>query len=90
MTTAITFDSLVSQYGVYGKNGYVAGASTDYVISGETYYFAAGYDRAGNSVRLIWEITDNETEDESEACDWDVFDVQPNYGDPAPWHPYAL
>jgi len=97
MAKEITFDGLVAEYGKYTKDGveyaiqqnpyfdYVAGSSTAYVVHGETYYFASGYDREGNSVRLIWEITNKETEDESDACDWDVFEAQPNYGDPAPW-----
>ena len=25
-----------------------------------------------------------------DACDWDEFEVQPNYGDRAPWHPGYL
>ena len=99
MAEEITFDGLVAEYGNYTKDGvkyaihqnpypdYVAGNSMAHVVSGETYYFASGYDREGNSVRLIWEITNKETEDESDACDWDVFEVQPNYGDPAPWRP---
>ena len=103
VTSSATFDSLVKAYGLYtAADGteycisqnpypdYVAGNSTDYVTNGETYYFASGYDREGNSVRLIWEITKKETEDECEACDWDVFEVQPNYGDPAPWHTDSL
>jgi hypothetical protein len=93
----VTFDTLTAKYGSYTKDGidyaitqnpyldYVAGSSTAYVVNGETYYFAQGYDREGNHVRLIWEITNTETEDESEACDWDEFTVEPRGGDFAPW-----
>ena len=94
-----TFESLTAIYGEYTKDGasyvitqnpyvdYVAGSSTAYVVNGETYYFASGFDREGNAVRLIWEITNQETEDESDACDWDDFTVQPLPGaDCAPWH----
>lgn len=98
----VTFDTLTAKYGTYTKDGvdyaitqnpypdYVAGSSTAYVVNGETYYFAQGYDREGNQVRLIWEITNTETEDESEACDWDEFTVEPRGGDFAPWHPESL
>jgi hypothetical protein len=95
----VTFESLTKQYGQYtAADGteycisqnpypdYVAGNSTPYVVQGETYYFAPGYDRAGNLVRLIWEITNNETEEESEAYDWDSFVAEDRGGDPAPWH----
>ncbi len=93
----ITFRSLAQEYGKYTKDGedyvltqnpfidYVAGHSNGYVVQGNDYYFAHGYDREGNAVRLIWDITNPETEDESEACDWDEFEVEPTGGDPAPW-----
>jgi hypothetical protein len=95
----VTFDGLVKQYGTYTKDGvdyaitqnpyisYCAGYSTPYMVNGETYYVAHGYDRDGNDVRLIWEITNPNTEDESDACDWDEFVVEPQSGDLAPWHP---
>lgn len=98
MSQEITFDRLVAAYGEYTKDGIeyaiqqnpyadtVAGLSNSYVVNGETYYFARGYDREGNPVRLIWEITNRDTEDESEACDWDVFEVEPIAAPPAPWH----
>lgn len=98
----VTFDSLLAQYGAYSKDGvdyaitqnpypdYVAGSSNGYLASGETYYFAQGYDRQGNPFRLIWEITNKETEDESEACDWGVFEAEPSVADSAPWHPDSL
>jgi hypothetical protein len=98
-----TFEQLTNLYGTYAKDGVnyvitqnpypdvVAGSSTAYVVSGEAYYFASGFDRDGNPVRLIWEITNKETEDESEACDWEEFEAEPRPGnDVAPWHPDYL
>jgi hypothetical protein len=98
----MTFESLTAEYGTYTKDGvdyaitqnpyadYVAGSSTAYVVNGETYYFAQGYDRQGNPFRLIWEITNKDAEDESDACDWDVFEAEPSAADSAPWHPDSL
>lgn len=95
-----TFDTLTAEFGNYTKDGvdyaitqnpyqsYCAGSSTAYMVAGENYYVASGYDRAGNGVRLIWEITNPETEDESDACDWEDFTVEPQpFADCAPWHP---
>jgi hypothetical protein len=93
----ITFDGLIAEHGEYIKDGvsfaieqspyleYIAGSSTAYVVQGETYYTAIGYDRAGNPFRLWWEITNHGTEDESEACNWDTFEAQPISADPACW-----
>jgi hypothetical protein len=42
----------------------------------QTWYEAAGEDRAtGDDYKIYWEITQSDTEDESEACDWDEFEV---------------
>ena len=98
-----TFAGLSAIYGTYTKDGvdytitqnpyvdHVAGSTTPYVVSGENYYFAHGFDRQGNPVRLIWEIVNPEAEDESDACDWEDFTVEPQPGaDCAPWHPDYL
>jgi hypothetical protein len=98
----LTFDALRKEFGEYNNGGEeyaiaqypyidtVAGSSNEYVTQGESYYFALGYDREGNAYRLIWEITNPDTEDESEACDWDEFEAQPISADLAPWHPDNL
>ena len=92
--STVTFESLTKQYGEYKDTD-----GTEYCLTQQPYidgtneaphYSANGFDRAGNPVRLIWEITNRETEDESEACDWDVFDAQSYGGDYAPWSPDAL
>ncbi len=79
MTNTQIFDTLIAENGLYTKDGidyaitqvpyimrYIASAST---------YVAAGIDRAGNEVLLTWDIVNAATEDESEACDWTVFEV---------------
>lgn len=91
MESNSTFDSLVAQYGLYTdvdgteycleQNPYL-----DNIRPGVAGYVAEGYDRVGNHLRLIWEITNNETEDESEACDWDDFEAYDRGGDTAPWY----
>jgi hypothetical protein len=90
----VTFENLTKQYGEYKDTD-----GTEYCLKQYPYldgtneapiYTANGYDRAGNPMRLTWEITNSETEDESEACDWDVFDARPYGGDYAPWSPDAL
>jgi hypothetical protein len=74
-----TFDSLTEQYGEYKDVDGTEYCLTQYPYLDGTndnpHYTADGYDFAGNPVRLTWEITNSETEDESEACDWDVFDA---------------
>ena len=86
-----TFDSLTEQYGDYKDVDGTEYCLTQYpypdtIRGGVVGYVAHGYDRAGNPMHLAWEITNSETEDESEACDWDVFDAQPG-GNYAPWSP---
>ena len=63
-----TFDSLAAKYGTYTKDGvdYTleqhaypdtnAGSSVigGIIMPGENYYTAAGFDRAGNSVQVVW------------------------------------
>lgn len=103
LTSKNSFEFLTAIYGKYTKDGMdyaitqnpyvdnVAGSSTAYIVNGENYFFAHGFDRQGNAVRLIWEITSPEAEEESEACDWDDFTVEPRPGeDCAPWHPEYL
>ena len=38
-------------------------------------YTSKAIDEDGNNYSLIWEITDKESEDESNACDWSEFEV---------------
>ncbi len=35
-------------------------------------YVGRGYDEEGNEYRLVWEIANPETDDESNACNWDA------------------
>ena len=93
----ITFEKLVDKFGAYHKNGlsycieqspylsYVAGSTNGYVIQGETYYRAFGYDSIGNGYYFWWEIINPEAEDESDACDWNNFTLQPVVNLPASW-----
>jgi hypothetical protein len=50
---------------------------TPYITQGGTptvaYYEAEAVDVEGNSYTVRWDITDNDTEEASEACDWDAF-----------------
>lgn len=85
-----TFESLTEQYGTYTKDGADYAITQNPYVNSGTAYVAHGYDRAGNDVRLTWEITNTETEDESEACDWAAFEVEPQSGNLAPWHPANL
>ena len=94
-----TFDSLAAKYGTYTKDGvdYTleqdaypdtnagSGVIGGIIMPGENYYTAAGFDRAGNSVNLVWAITNADTDDAGDACNWDEFEIAPSFGDPAPW-----
>ena len=42
---------------------------------GAVVYRARATNAAGDHYELEWDITDPNSEDESEACDWDVFRV---------------
>ncbi len=47
------------------------------------YASAVGINRLGNIVEddeytIVWDITDADTDDESNACDWDCYDVYQN------------
>lgn len=41
------------------------------------WYQAVGIDADENEYMVTWEITNSETEDESDACDWTVYEVRP-------------
>lgn len=73
--TEDTFETLAAEYGVYSKDGmdYVI-VQLPYISSMDT-YSAYGQDRDGNNVKLTWDISNLDTTDESDACNWTVFDV---------------
>jgi hypothetical protein len=39
-------------------------------------YMASCVDEDGNDYKAYWEITDDETENEDECCDWDDYTVR--------------
>jgi hypothetical protein len=43
---------------------------------GECWYEGKGYDKYGNSYEIRWEVTNEEAEEECDACDWDVYTVE--------------
>lgn len=80
-TATETFAIDSATYGIYTKDG------MDYTLvqlpyidgyDDVVYYSAAGYDRDGNDVKLIWDVVKPDADDNADACDWDMFEVRSN------------
>jgi len=81
-----TFSELIKEYGEVEYNGKQI-ALTQYPwidnegINGCVVYRAYAIDDDGNQYQVVWElkedllITDEFPEDESECCNWDVYEV---------------
>jgi len=46
-----------------------------YISECGEYYKAMAYDSSGDEVVITWDILRHDCEDESEACDWNKFDI---------------
>ena len=42
----------------------------------ECWFESKGYDKYGNSYEIRWEVTNEEAEEECDACDWDDYTVE--------------
>ena len=81
-----TFSELIKEYGEVEYNGKQI-ALTQYPwidndgTSGHVVYRSYAIDAEGNQYQVVWElkegllITDEFPEDESECCNWDVYEV---------------
>jgi hypothetical protein len=71
MITMKSFDELnATNSTIIEVDGKELRTTQDPYINGDV-YMAAAVDSANNEHRITWEITNPDTTDESEACDWD-------------------
>ena len=72
--SAAELESLFSVYGgTMNNHGHRVTLIQEAYLSGtsdDPYYEATGCDDYGNCYNVRWEIINNETDDESDACDW--------------------
>lgn len=72
---------MIKQYGNVDYNGTNLTLQQEPYLSGTNeapHYEACACDDAGNDYSVTWRIKDGweEMEDQSECCDWDLFDIK--------------